>query len=291
MSFSAYGLQGKSPEAALEEMATADKPEAIVRHLPEAVQKSIDELPKLEKQQVLDKLLSMKSEHLGGCTVRRASKADGWEIIDEDGDSQGKVTLGTVFISGLDALVSLQLQSEQGSQIFMVAMRLEGDDWRIDDFGPWQKTNLRLRQLVHQPSVSEKNEAAVQAHLQNLRMALYRYASQYPQIALPSRLSVLAGHEGQEPSMEHALLLDEVFAADPLIMDGYQFRYTLTRPGLGLMANEHRLDMGDFQLTATPLEFGKTGARGFFLDLSGRITVTTENRPATKDDPVADDEN
>ncbi|HEY6305215.1 MAG TPA: hypothetical protein VI488_02000 [Candidatus Angelobacter sp.] len=289
MSFSVYALQGKSPEAALEEMATAEKPEAIVRHLPEAVQKSIDELPKPQKQQVLDKLLSMKSEHLGGYTIRRASRADGWEIIDEDGQSQGKVTLGNVFVSGLDALVSLQLQSEDDSQTFMVAMRLEGDDWRIDDFGPWQKTNLHLRQLVHQSSELEKNEAAAKADLQNILMALYRYAQQYPQVGLPSRLSMLAGHEGQEPSVDHAGLLDEGFAAEPLIMDGYQFRYTLTRAGLG-MAVERRLDIGDFQLIAAPIEFGKTGNRSYFLDSSGKITATAENRPATKDDPAPDDE-
>jgi hypothetical protein len=244
----------------------------------------------LQKQQVLDKLLSMKSEHLGGCTVRRAADAEGWEIIDQHGASTGKVNLANVFISGLDALVSLQLQSEDNSQMFMVAMHLEGDDWRIDDFGPWQKTNLRLRQLVHQPSDLEKNEAAALETLRQMIAALYNYGSHYPRIGFPSRLDVLTGKPGQEPSEEHSGDLDETFAADPLIMNGFRFRYMLTRIGGPIrISPDERVfsfaDRGTFQIIATPVEFGKSGGKSYLVN-SGRITWTAENRAATEDDPI-----
>ena len=65
-SLSMRGLQAGTPQAALEEIATTDKPDVIVRHLPEPVQKSIEILTRSQKQQVLDKLLSMKAERLDG---------------------------------------------------------------------------------------------------------------------------------------------------------------------------------------------------------------------------------
>jgi hypothetical protein len=44
-----YAWQGTTPQAALEELATATKPEVIARHLPEPVQKRIEVLPKITK--------------------------------------------------------------------------------------------------------------------------------------------------------------------------------------------------------------------------------------------------
>jgi hypothetical protein len=67
--------------------------------------------------------------------------------------------------------------------------------------------------------------------------ALNDYARQYPPNGYPSRLAVLAGDMGHEPSAEHAGLLDESFAAVPLIMNGYEFRYALTQAGGGSVPN------------------------------------------------------
>ena len=68
-------------KAALEELATADKPELIERHLPETVKKQIDDLPKPVKQRVMDSLLQMKTAQLDGCTVRRADDSDAWLVV------------------------------------------------------------------------------------------------------------------------------------------------------------------------------------------------------------------
>src|SRR5215467_6499759 len=72
----AHGYQARTPQAALEEIATTNKPDVIARHLPEPVQKSIAVLPDAQKQLVLDKLVSLKAEHLEGCTIRRANDVD-----------------------------------------------------------------------------------------------------------------------------------------------------------------------------------------------------------------------
>jgi hypothetical protein len=88
-----FAWQGTTPQAALEELATATKPEAITRHLPEPVQKGIEVLPKLQKQLVMDQFLEMKKTQFNECSIRPAQDSEGWEILDEDNNSKGKVRL------------------------------------------------------------------------------------------------------------------------------------------------------------------------------------------------------
>lgn len=35
-------------------------------------------------------------------------------------------------------------------------MHLEDDEWLIDDFGQWEKSDLGLTKLLHQPTAIEK---------------------------------------------------------------------------------------------------------------------------------------
>jgi hypothetical protein len=181
-----YGIQARTPQAALEEIATTEKPDVLVRHLPEEVQKSIEVLPNPQKQQVMEKLLSIKVEQLAGCSIRRADGVDAWEIINQQGEIKGKVKLANAFTSGLESLLSLKFESGQGVQMFVVAMHLEGDDWRIDNFGAWENTDLGLRKLVHQPTQLEKNEAAAQETLRAIIIAVLNYAQQFPRLAFQS---------------------------------------------------------------------------------------------------------
>ena len=127
-----FAWQGTTPQAALEELATATKPEAIARHLPEPVQKRIEVLPKVQKQQVMEQLLEMKNTQLGGCSVRPARDSEGWEILDEDGNSKGKVRLANAFISGVEALLPLELEFSNSTQEFIVTMHLLGPSFRVE---------------------------------------------------------------------------------------------------------------------------------------------------------------
>ena len=291
-----YAFQGTTPQAALEEIATTTKPEVLARHLPEPIQKSIEVLPKLKKQEFMDKLLSLKAEQLNSCTVRPAHDSDGWEIIGEDGESQGKVKLDNAFISGLEAMLPLRIESGTNSQIFIVTMHLDGDEWRIDDLGPWAKTDLGLAKLLHQPTEMEKNEAAARETLVEMVQAVHSYAATFPEIGYPSSLKPVTETEvevvfvdwadqpagegnDRKPQGKTSRLLDRSYAADPLIKAGYRFRYLLTGTGTGEENN-----FGSFEIMASPVEFGKTGARNYLFDRSG-IHVTTENRPATAEDP------
>jgi hypothetical protein len=273
-----YAWQGTSPQAALEELATATKPETIARHLPEPVQKSIEVLPRLQQQLVMDQLLEMKNTQLHGCSVRPAHDSEGWEILDEDGNSKGKVRLANAFISGVDALLPLELELSGNTEDFIVTMHLEGDEWRIDDFGPWEKNDLGLGKLVHQPTEMEQNEAAARDTINMLVGALQRFASRFPKTGFPFNLRMLTiSLEPENVYSGSGPVLDESFAAEPLIKNGYIFQYLLTSVGDG-----QQQGWGSYEITATPVEFGKTGSKNYLANPS--IHGTSENRPATADD-------
>jgi hypothetical protein len=278
-----YAWQGTTPQAALEELATATRAEAITRHLPEPVQKSIEVLPRVQKQLVMDQLLEMKNTQLHGCSVRPAHDSEGWEILDEDGNSKGKVRLANAFVSGVDALLPLELELSGSTQDFIVTMHLEGDEWRIDDFGPWEKNDLGLGKLVHQPTEMEQNEAAARETISTLIGALQRYASRHPTTGFPFNLRTLTiSVESENVYAGKDSLLDESFAADPLIKSGYIFQYLLTSVGDG-----HEHGWGSYEITATPVEFGRTGSKNYLANPN--LHVTSQNRPATDDDPRWED--
>ncbi|HEU4413524.1 MAG TPA: hypothetical protein VFT65_01980 [Candidatus Angelobacter sp.] len=271
-------LQAATPQAALEELATATKPEVIARHLPEPVQKSIEVLPKLLKQHVMDQLLEMKDSQLNECTIRPAHNADGWEIIDENGETKGRVTLDAAYISGVDALLPLRIEQDGNSHTFIVTMHLEDDEWRLDSLGPWEKSDLGLGKLVHQPTQMEKNEEAAKATLQTVSRAVNNYAREHPRIGYPSSLKTLSEPVEGNKFLGRFLSLDASFAEDPLIKDGYRFRYLHTEVGAGTLD-----DLGNFEITAVPVEFGKTGSKSYFMNNSS-LRFTPENRPATAED-------
>jgi hypothetical protein len=91
---------------------------------------------------------------------------------------------------------------------------------------------------------------------------------------LPSawRWAALSGAAGARPSPEHAFILESL--TEPLVRDGYVFHYTRTTGTR-------------YQITASPVEFGKSGGKNSFIDESAIIRVTSEDRPATqRDDPL-----
>jgi hypothetical protein len=211
------------------------------------------------------------------------------EIIDAKGESQGRIQLVNAFFSGVEALLSLKLEAGAAAQMFIVAMHLEGDDWRIDNFGAWDNTDLGLRKLVHQPTQAEKNEAATQQTLDDITSALRSYAQRFPRAGFPSHLDMLTATANQEATEEHAGLLDASFAADPIIKSGFEFRYTLTDRSSEFFLGGHLPAIrGAFRITARPVEYGKTGTRSYMANQNG-VHATTDNRDATEDDPAPED--
>lgn len=279
-------LQTDTPEAALEELATADKPELIERHLPETVKKQIEDLPKPVKQRVMDSLLQMKTDQFNGCTVKRADDSDAWVLVGGDGQTRGKITLASAFISGVKAMLPLRFQGLNGTQTYIVTMHLDGDDWRIDDFGLWDKRDPGLKELLHEPTEVEKNNTSAEETLRRMQNALNIYASQFPQYGYPHGLLPLTVRPPNVPESMLRLirpLLEPAFARDPAVLNGYEFHYLLTTSGNGPGS------AGEYEITASPVEFGKTGSHHYLVTQSGSVSCSTEDRPANEDDSCDED--
>jgi hypothetical protein len=274
-----HAFQGTTPQAALEELATATEPETIARHLPESIQENLDTMPRDGKKFAMNKLLEIKESNLGGYIVRQAQDGDGWELIDSDGAIQGKARTSDAFFSGMNALLPVEIKLRATKQVFWVAMHLEDNEWRIDDFGQWEKNDLNLAKLLHQPTQMEKNEAAARETLHRLRGQLQQYASSDDILGYPSSLKVLTEAEDDDEPV-----LDASFAADPFIKDGYEFRYIRTNIGDGTGQN-----VGAYEIRATPVEFNKTGSKNYYCNQFG-IHMTDENRPAASNDPTTQDQ-
>ncbi len=121
------------------------------------------------------------------------------------------------------------------------------------------------------------SESRITSTLYSVFYAVRQFAFTYPDVGFPADLSVLApAGEDEEASAEHAGLLQPKMAANEFSSEGYKFRYEFTREGPD----------GSFTIVARPIESSSARASSFFLDATGSIHVTDENRDATPDDPL-----
>ncbi len=278
--------RAQTPDAALEEIATADKVETVIKHLPVKVEEYIQKLPKQERDTMAQKLLvGRELERTGGKLVK-SGDGNSWELIDKDGKRKITIAVKKTFVSGDDALVQLEIQPEEEAprsaklarftNFLLVGMHYENYEWRVTEAGEWHGTSLESQFLPkEEPKEEQPTAAAAAATLRTLNTALVTYATTYPDQGFPSTLSALAVQENQqEPTQEHAMLVDSIFLQEPAVKNGYEFRYIRTAKDT-------------YQLTATPLQFAE-GAQSFFTDDSAVIRATRESRPATAEDPPVD---
>src|SRR5262249_54421848 len=125
--------QSGSPETALEELATANSPEAVLRHLPVAVGEYVNKLPAQAKAAMLDKMVISKMMESEGKTLRRSGDGSGWEVAGADGKIEGTFRVRGTFTSGVDALVPLEIQRGRDSLTVLIGLRLEDGAWRITE--------------------------------------------------------------------------------------------------------------------------------------------------------------
>jgi hypothetical protein len=149
-------------------------------------------------------------------------------------------------------------------------MRYEANEWRLAEVGEWRGTDVES-ELLPKGAATEVHGSSAASMLRTLNTAIITYASTYPDVGYPNSLAALSGQANQEPAPHHAMLLDPTFAQEPVIRNGYQFRYTLT-------GQEH------YQITATPVQ-QNDGLESFFTDETAVIRATKETRPATASDP------
>lgn len=264
-------LQAGTPEDALQEMATADSVDALIKHFPVKVEQFMAKLPVQQKKAMGEKMLVRKSLEREGGKLTIAADGRSAELIEKEGGDKITVTWKNTYLSGNDALVQLEIQEKQRTTPLMVGMTYENNEWRVTQVGEWRGTDVESELLPKSESTEQPITAAAVSTLRTLNTALVTYIAAYPDQGYPSALQALSGAENQQPSPDHAMLVDPTFLQDPAVRNGYQFRYI-------------RTGQGSYQLTATPLQFAE-GSQSFFTDESAVIRVTRESRPATADDP------
>ncbi|HEY2393105.1 MAG TPA: hypothetical protein VGK22_18160 [Candidatus Angelobacter sp.] len=269
---SAKALQG-SPQEALEELATAEKFEDFVKHLPLSVEQHLAKLPKPERDAFADKVMFTKNLARDGGTLSRSGSS--WEMVKKTGGDKEIFTFKNTYTAGDTALVELEITGKNHSQTILIGMRLEADEWRIQQVGQWQKTDLAEEILRTQRRETPTDpEQSADALLRTFNTWIVTYQNTYPSQGFPMSLQALSGQETDPVSLDHAKLLDPSYLKEPVVKFGYEFRYT-------------RLDDAHYQITATPIQPGD-GVKSFFTDETAQIHATTESRPANASDPLPD---
>lgn len=137
----------------------------------------------------------------------------------------------------------------------------------VREEGEWKLLSLGIL-LLDLPSLeTEWDEAEIAAtekdaleSLKTIASAVYSYRAKY--LHLPESLAKLAAPARGKPSLEAAGLLDGELAKGD--KNGYTFRYVIAGASdLGAPAK--------YQLSATPLHYGRTGRRSFFRDSNGVV--------------------
>jgi hypothetical protein len=270
-------LQSSSPQEALEEIVTAGSVDTVVKHLPVKVQEFIEKLPKQQKAALTDEFLFRKKlEREGGKLTR--SDDGSWELVEKENGPKVTFTLKKTFTAGTDALVQIEIKEERHGEnhtnLLMLSMRFENDEWRLSEVGEWRGTNIEAEFLRKEGLVDDHGNSSAASMLRTLNTALVTYNATYPEVGYPSNLKTLSGEESQQSSPEHAMLIEPAFLKEPAIKNGYEFRYT-------------RIGSSGYQITATPLQYGQ-GQESFFTDDSAVIRFTKESRPATANDSPLD---
>jgi type II secretory pathway pseudopilin PulG len=152
----------------------------------------------------------------------------------------------------------------------------------VRESGGWRLLSLGLLlfdvpQLVEewaQQDTEAREEAAAKA-LAALAEAIEAYQRSFGQ--LPDSLAQLGPAPPEGVSPDHADLIASDLATGS--RNGYKYRYQILPAPDGSAAN--------FELTATPEQYGKAGRRSFLLDGKGRIHAADKNgKVATVADPV-----
>jgi hypothetical protein len=266
-----WALQAGAPAEALEEMATADNIETVIKHLPVKVEEYMEKLPVAQRTAMAEKLLVRRNLEREGGKLAKSDDGSTWELVEKEGRAKTTVTLKKTFVSGIDALLQLEIKEEHHTGLIMVGMRYEGNEWRLSEVGEWRGTDVESEFLPKEETPVVPGEAAAAALLRTLNTSLVSYAATYPDVGYPASLQVLSGMADQESAQDHARLLDESFMRSPLVKQGYEIRYAAT-------------DRQHYQIIAMPLALGE-GQRSLFTDETCVLRATNENRPATAHDP------
>jgi hypothetical protein len=161
----------------------------------------------------------------------------------------------------------------------------------VRESGQWKLLSVGLL-LLDLPALSRqwsledavaREEAAINA-LRDIARGLTTYRNAFGK--LPESLAQLGPAPKEGISEEAAGVIDAELAAGS--KGGYTFRYRIVPPRPGATGTDTDSQDG-FELAASPVEYGKTGERSFFLDSTGILRGDDKKGAvATVTDPVID---
>jgi hypothetical protein len=154
----------------------------------------------------------------------------------------------------------------------------EGGGWRILSLG---LLLINVPELAKQWAAQdlEAREAAAIKTLLALADAIDTYRRAFEK--LPESLEQLGPAPKEGISPDAANLVDAQLAAGTHV--GYRFRYRIVPAPEGSESK--------FELAASPMEYGKSGRRSFFLDVEGKLHgADHQGAVATAEDPVISSE-
>jgi hypothetical protein len=139
----------------------------------------------------------------------------------------------------------------------------EGGNWKLLSVGLILLDIPSMAKQWEQADLEAREDDAIAA-LRKLATALETYRRAYGK--LPESLESLGPAPRGGISPEAAGLVDAELSAGN--KDGYAIRYRIMPEG-GNMPEEDATQAAKFELAATPVEYGKSGRRSFFLDSGG----------------------
>ena len=141
-------------------------------------------------------------------------------------------------------------------QVNMGLVREEGE-WKLLSLGVLLLDLPALETEWDEAEIEETEKGALES-LKTIASAIESYRNKY--LRLPESLTNLTSPARGKPGVEAAGLLDADLAKGP--KNGYTFRYVIAGASdVGAPAK--------YELSATPLRYGRTGRRSFFRDSNG----------------------
>ena len=187
----------------------------------------------------------------------------------ESEDATQTFTFGAPRVHGNLAFIPITIAGGRTVQFGLVR---EDNGWKLLSLGLLMLDIPQLEAQWAEQALEDRERGAMDT-LQEIADAVHTYRSSFGK--LPSSLAQL-GPAKNGASPDAANLLDAGLAAGK--QSGYAFRYVVVPARDGTPS---------FELSATPLEYGKSGKRSFLLDREGKMHAADKRGAvATPDDPV-----
>jgi hypothetical protein len=276
----------QSPHDALLDLYFSDTAEAVEQHLLNSTQEQLQHLDPSLRRFFFDVMMVRKDmAQESGVTSKRGSEGNKILVLQgRDGAEVVNLMLEKEEINGDAAVVETVLHRSGGEDLpVKFRVRKEGGQWRLarieipddDSFlGQLDSPGFvdTLKKMAYAGQMSANRASAVGC-LKTIITAEITFYSTYPHGFSPDLKSL--GGDGPNPSESAAGLIDESLASGK--KGGYTFTYTAG-------AKDKDGITGTFSVVARPDSYGNTGKWNYFIDESGVIRETQEDRAATAND-------